>query len=118
MACYHRHDRCCACRRRLVVCPLLKDVPFYHPVDDTLRIELIYAANRKICPIDLSDIATIVHRIPFVLVTSGDYQKAINMPKRVKAKAIGSFDDNKHRRSNRHYTSGLTSKTVLVVNVQ
>lgn len=93
----------------------LKDVPFYHPEDDPLRIELIYAAHRKIRPINLSDTATIVHRTPFVLVTSGDYQKAITLPAGTKTLPVGSFDDNKHRKSNRHYTDLLTSRAVLVL---
>lgn len=86
-----------------------KDVaalPFYHNKKEELRIELVYAADRKILPLDLNDSAAVMRAVPFALVSqaSPDSLFAPQLKKQLKIRIVDTYDDNKHPKGNKHYT--------------
>ena len=94
----------------------VRDMPLYHPADETVRIELVYAAGRKILPIDLKSARALMQKEPFVLISrrpATNYMapQARNM---ITLKPIGTFDDNKHPNTDRHYTADLQGNITLV----
>lgn len=94
----------------------VKGLSFYHEQQEPLRIELVYEAQRKILPLDFSNEQTVKAALPCVLVSRKWAREEI--PARVLATldtvTIGTFDDNKHPRANKHYTGSLVSHVTLL----
>ena len=94
----------------------LKRIPFYHNSSEDLRIELVYEAGRKILPLNLKDSAQVAAKLPCAIVSR--LPIAEEMPehvlKSVKTTHIGTFDDNKHPKSNRHYTKAFINHVTLL----
>lgn len=99
----------------------LNGVPFYHSDKEEVRIELVYAAHRKILPRDLNTIGRTdavgkPAMLPCAIVTHR-WAKDV-LPKaalaRVDTTFIGSFDDNKHPKRNKHYTPELKCRVILL----
>jgi len=84
----------------------LKDVPFYSLTSDSLRIELVYEASKKIRPIDDKEL---VGKLPCVLVSHDKAENVLpsNVKNRVEMKTIGSYDSNRQPKSDRHYQADL-----------
>lgn len=99
---------------------LLDGVPFRYLSDEPLRIELVYEAGRKILPIGRDSIAACVEEEPLVLV-SAEYA-AEELDSRtlqlVDTVAIGTYDDNKHPKNNKHYTPDFVRHVTLLKNKQ
>lgn len=99
----------------------LDGVPFYHSDKEPLRIELVYAAHRKILARDLATIGRQAQPgpstpLPCAIVTSRSAAEVL--PQQVLARVdttfIGAFDDNKHPRTDKHYTSELKCRVILL----
>lgn len=97
----------------------LANMPFYHNANEELRIELVYEAHRKILPLDLGDARAVRAALPCAIVS----QKWIGeeMPREVLAEvdtvSVGTFDDNKHPKTDRHYT-GLFVNHVTILRLR
>lgn len=99
---------------------LLDGVPFRYLSDEPLRIELVYEAGRKILPIGRDSIATCVEEEPLVLVSAGYAAEELDSRtlQLVDTVAIGTYDDNKHPKNNKHYTPDFVRHVTLLKNKQ
>ena len=84
----------------------LNGIPFYHNEADPLRIELVYAANRKIRPLDVSDPDSIEAVLPCAILTHKPVAEELpsQLWEKVDTVYIGHFDDNRRPRNNRRYS--------------
>lgn len=83
----------------------LDALPFYHNAKEELRIELVYAAHRKIRPLDLADTTAVSRALPCAIVTR-EYAAEELTPEilqKVDTLHIGFYDDNKHAPGTKHY---------------
>lgn len=91
-------------------------LPFYHSTREPVRIELVYAARKKILPLDLADTAAVGKRLPCVLVSRK--WAAEEIPEKVLAGvdtiSLGTFDDNKHPKGNKHYTQDFINHVTIL----
>ena len=82
----------------------LQPLPFYYPATDTLRIELVYEANKKIKAIDLGDTMAVKAALPFVLLSSKEQIPEENKWKSiVDITKVGRYDDNPWSKGHRRY---------------
>lgn len=83
----------------------LDGLPFYHNAQEELRIELVYAAHRKIRPLNLSDSTAVLHSLPCAIVTRGYAAEELpaEILSRVDTLHVGTYDDNKHAPGTKHY---------------
>lgn len=94
----------------------VRDLPFYHPATEDLRIEMVYEAGRKIRPLDLTNADSVACHLPLVLVS----QKAATtyMSPAVRAAVdtvfVGRYDDNRHPKTDRHYTSAFLNGVTII----
>lgn len=95
---------------------VLQDVPFCHPAQDSVRIELVYEAHRKILPLNLADSAAVMRRLPFALVSGKPARQELpsNVCREVEMVIIDRYDDNKHPRWNRLYTPDFINYVTLI----
>ena len=95
---------------------LLQELPIYHNVDETLRMELVYEAKRHIKALDLNDKEAVMKVLPCLLVT----QKYLNdeLPMSIMADVdtirVGVFDDNRLPQSNSHYRKELVNHVTVL----
>lgn len=96
--------------------PELRTMSFYHPASDTIRIEIVYEAGKKILPLDVSDSGLVYHKLPFVLVSHGYAGNVLapNIIQNVDTVSLGTFDDNKHPKTDRHYTKDFIYHATVV----
>ncbi len=97
----------------------LANLPFYYNEKEELRIELVYEAHRKILPLDLSDARAVRAALPCAIVTrkwAGE-ELPREMLAAVDTIAVGTFDDNKHPKTDRHYT-GLFVNHVTILRLR
>ena len=96
--------------------PEVRDLPFYHSPNDKLRIEIVYEAGKDILPVNVSDLAMVLHRVPFVLVSHKYAAQLLpeNILQQVDTVSIGMFDDNKHPKKDRHYTKDFITRATLI----
>lgn len=94
----------------------LKGVPFYHPVGDNMRIEIIYEADKKILPLNITDSTTVSSHLPFALVSHKYASQVIpaKILQNVDTVSFCTFDDNKHPKKDRHYTQDFVYRITLV----
>ena len=96
--------------------PQTQELPLFHDQRKPIRIELVYNAHRKIQPIDLNNPQEVRTHMPFALVIANSAKTSI--PNTLLAEAdtclLGCFDNNLHRRSNRHYTDDLRGHILLI----
>lgn len=94
----------------------LQGVSFYHNANEDLRIELVYEAGKKILPLNLDDSALVAAKLPCAIVSREPIEKEIpaNILGGLRVTHIGTFDDNKHPKSNRHYTQAFVNHVTLI----
>lgn len=94
----------------------LDGIPFYSPADEELRIEMVYAAHRKILPLELTDSAKLMSSLPCVVVSQKPIDQAI--PPRLlhllKTEHIGDYDDNRLPKHSRHYNTLFLNHVTLL----
>lgn len=88
----------------------------FHSSQESLRIELVYEAGRKILPLDLTDRKVVEEHLPFVLVSKADVRDVMSedVLNNVDTARIGSFDDNKHPRGNKLYTGDFINNITVI----
>lgn len=81
-------------------------LPLYHDSRTPLRIELVYAAGRKIRPLTLTEADSMRRHLPCVLLTHGDISKVIPAPllQQLDTLRLDTFDDNPRPRGTRRYS--------------
>ena len=74
----------------------LRHVPFYHPADEELRIELVYKAGRRILPWDVKSDTTLLNSLPIVLVSGKPATEVLPaaMQEKVNLRLIDVYDNN------------------------
>lgn len=83
----------------------LKPLPFYYLSTDTLRIELVYEAHKRIEDIDLADTTAVKKALPFVLLSSTEHISGEEKWKSsVTITPVGRYDDNPWPQGHRRYT--------------
>lgn len=91
----------------------LRDVPFFHIDTVPLRIELVYAANRKIRPISADSLRK---RLPCALLTHRPVAEVL--PARclegIGIKPVGRYDDNRRPKTNRRYSDDFIYYVTLL----
>lgn len=96
--------------------PELEKTPFYHPASEDLRIEMVYAAHRKILPLNLSDPATVLKSLPCVVVTQKPIAQEIpeSLLRKLEVRHIGVYDDNRLPKNSRHYNTQFLNNVTLL----
>ncbi len=98
----------------------LRPLPFYHDEKEAMRIELVYAAYKKILPINLSDSAELFQAMPFVLVSREEADKTL--PDYVKQHAaitpVGCYNDNPWPEGHRRYTEDFITYVTVVKQIE
>lgn len=94
----------------------VSDLPLYHNSQVPLRIEEVYGAGRKILPLDFSNPDSVKKRLPCAVLTHkwAGQELSPELLNNVDTVYIGTFDDNKHPKSNRHYTSELVYRVTVL----
>ena len=83
----------------------LKPLPFYYLSTDTLRIELVYEAHKRIEDIDLADTTAVKKALPFVLLSSTEHiSEEEKWKSSVTITPVGRYDDNPWPQGHRRYT--------------
>ena len=96
--------------------PELEGLEFFHPDSEELRIDVVYEAGRKILPIDLSDSATVVETLPFVLVSQHRAEELLpaTLLPHLDLRFIDRYDDNRQQPSDKHYTPVFINNVTLI----
>lgn len=91
-------------------------LPFYHNAAEPLRIELVYEAGRKILPLDFGDTRAVEKSLPCAIVTRKWAKDELPpaLLECVDTTAVGTFDDNKHSKSDRHYTVDFINHVTIL----
>lgn len=96
--------------------PQVKDLPFYHGKADDIAIEIVYGAGKDILPLDVSDSATVMRKLPFALVSHGYAAQLLpaNVLQQVDTVYIDTFDDNKHPKKGQHYHDSFITRVTVI----
>lgn len=94
----------------------LKEIPFFHKAGEPLRIELVYACGRKVRPLDISNVDTVLSNLPCVLLTHE--QVGNDLPEQlllsVDTSYMGRFDDNRWPRYSKRYSKSFVYHVTLL----
>lgn len=84
----------------------LRSLPFYHKQGEELRIELVCAAGKSILPLDVASSDSVRKRLPLVLLTHKSLKEELpeGLLNAVDTLYIGTFDDNKHPKTDKHWS--------------
>lgn len=95
---------------------MLKDIPFYSNEKDPLRIELVYAAGKKIRPLDVSNVDSVVSKLPLVILTRGYVSQEIpkELWESVDSVTIGQYDDNRRPKGSKRYSDIFVYNVTLL----
>jgi 4-amino-4-deoxy-L-arabinose transferase-like glycosyltransferase len=96
--------------------PALEKVPFFSPKGEELRIEMVYEAGRKIRPLDLTSADSVKRHLPLVVVSQkgvAHYMSPAVMAE-VDTVVIDHYDDNRHPRRDRHYSTLFLNQVTLL----
>ncbi len=94
----------------------LDGLPFYNSTREELRIELVYAAHRKIRPLDLHDAAAVRRALPCAIVTRRYAAEELpaDVLQSVDTLHVGTYDDNKHPPGTKHYNELFHNHVTLL----
>ncbi|MCD8165570.1 MAG: glycosyltransferase family 39 protein [Bacteroides sp.] len=82
-------------------------LPFYHNGEDDLRIEIVYAAHKKITPIDPTDQEALMQAAPLVLLTQGNIAEIIpdSIREKFDINSIDQYDNNRWKPGHKLHSS-------------
>lgn len=94
----------------------LQALPFYHPASEEIRIELVYAAYKKILPLDLADSAAVMAAMPFALVQSAESEPVMPewLRRNARIEAVDVYDDNPWPKGHRRYTPAFIKQVTII----
>ena len=91
----------------------IDELAFYYNEKETLRVELVYEANRRFYKMNPDDDAAIANALPFVFV-SGESIEKLMFHKNVKMDFIGTFDNNWKKKGDKHYNPDLVREVAII----
>lgn len=96
--------------------PALKDLQFYTPGKESMRIEMVFEAYRTILNLDTDDKNTVINRLPFVLVSHYPAEEILpaGWEEEMEIELIGVYDNNRWPKNHRRYTSGFINHVTVV----
>lgn len=94
----------------------IKDIPFFHNSNDELRIEMVYAANKKIRPLDITSSDSVMKNLPMVLLThkSASDELPGELLGKIDTIYIGYFDDNRWSKRDKRYKDYFVYNVTLL----
>ena len=93
--------------------PAVAALPFRHPQEEPVRMELVYEANHTILPIDLRDAAAVREALPFVLVSTDPADSLLQgMP--VVIEPVGIYDNNWRKPDSHRYNPALVQRAAVI----
>lgn len=94
----------------------LNNIPFYYKEDNVLRIEIVYAAGRKIRPTKTTDVDSLMSLLPFVWVTPTSVQSELpsTFLQQVDTIYIDKYDDNRWSKSDKRYKPEFINNAILL----
>ena len=94
----------------------LRDMSFYHPVNDTLRAEIIYGVNQRISPIDMKDEQAVINALPCVVVTQNTLADELSptLLQQIDTTRVGVYDDNNLPKRSRLYNRKLINQVSIL----
>lgn len=99
--------------RALKNVPEAAGMPFLHPQEEPVRMELVYEANHTILSIDLKDENAVRQAAPFVLVSTEPADSLLrDMP--VSIRQIGVYDNNWRKPSSHKYNPALVQRAAVI----
>ncbi|MEG1580725.1 MAG: glycosyltransferase family 39 protein [Bacteroidaceae bacterium] len=93
--------------------PRVAHLPFCSPVTDELRIETVYAAGRRIFPLNCADSTSVAHRVPCVVISTQPLN-ALPALRFFPCVQLGRYDNNWRKKESKSYNPALV-KTVWIV---
>lgn len=89
--------------------PQLEGIPFYHNAAEPIRIELVYAADKKIKPLDFSDSAAVMSALPCAVMTHryATEELPAGVAEQIDTTYIDRFDDNRRPKGNRRHNNDV-----------
>lgn len=84
----------------------IRNIPFYHSESEPLRIELVYAANKKIKPLNIKNRDSLLAKTPCVILTHKPLSQTVAQStlKDIDTIYIGIYDDNRRPKGTRRYS--------------
>jgi len=97
----------------------LENIPFYHPEDEELRIELVYEAGRRIKPRNLQD-TSLLESLPIVLVSGKPADEILppNIKEKVHLQLIDIYDNNRRPKSDKRRYSPKFIRHVTIITLR
>lgn len=94
----------------------LNPLPFYHSKDETLRIEIVYEARKKIRPLDLTNQKAVMEALPFVLVSQQSAEKLLptSLADSLDMKWVDIYDNNRRQKNTRHYSPVFINNVTII----
>lgn len=94
----------------------LRDIPFYILSEEQPRMEIVLGAGRRILPVSAAETDSLPAKTPCALLTQKPL--SLSLPKavleRVDTLYIGTYDDNRHPRTDRHYNPKMVNRVTLL----
>ncbi|MCD7900057.1 MAG: glycosyltransferase family 39 protein [Bacteroides sp.] len=91
----------------------VKGLPFYHPQEEPLRMELVYEANRTIRPLELNNDSILQASLPFVIVSTQPVKELFG-DKHVSIEIIDTFDNNWRKVTDKRYNQNLVKEVAII----
>lgn len=94
----------------------LKGIPFYYNQKDPIRIELVYAAHRKIRPLDVTNADSVKAAMPCVILTHKriNQELPVSLWQNTDSIYIGRYDDNRRPKNTRRYSDSFIYHVTLL----
>lgn len=94
----------------------VEGLPLYRLTDNGVRMELVLGAGQRIRPIATAHADSVLKVMPCALLTTQPVSSAIpsNVLERVDTLYIGTFDDNRHAKTNSHYNPEMVNRVTII----
>lgn len=94
----------------------LESIPFYCDKNEMVRIEIVYAADRVIRPLDFTQDDSVLSKLPCALVTHSDVAEILskNVLDRIEVVKIGRYDDNHRPKGTKWYGDNFIYNVTLL----
>jgi 4-amino-4-deoxy-L-arabinose transferase-like glycosyltransferase len=94
----------------------LKGIPFYYNQKNDIRIEMVYAAHRKIRPLDATNVDSVEAAMPCVILTHKRINEELpaSLWKKADSTYIGRYDDNRRPKGTQRYSDSFIYHITLL----
>ncbi len=94
----------------------LENIDFYYNGKEPLRIELVYAAHRKIRPLEYDNLDSLLEKLPCAILTHGEVEEELTKEiwNYADSLHIGLYDDNRHPEGNRLHSNNFVYNVTLL----